>query len=107
MDGSDLKTVEAAASVVELPADTRVSLTNAGGAAYPIAGFTWLLVYADQNYGGRSNEQAKALVDLLWWVTHDGQKLNKGAGYARLSEKATARAAALVGRINFGGVKLR
>lgn len=44
VDGSDLKTVEAAASVVELPADTRVSLTNAGGAAYPIAGFTWLLV---------------------------------------------------------------
>lgn len=107
IDGSDLKTVEAAASVIELPVDTRVSLTGAGGAAYPIAGFTWLLVYSDQNYGGRSKEQAKALVDLLWWVTHDGQKLNEGAGYARLSEKANARAAALVGRINFGGVKLR
>ena len=107
VDGSNLKTVEAAAAVIELPADTRVSLTNAGGAAYPIAGFTWLLVYADQNYGGRNKEQAKALVDLLWWVTHDGQKLNEGVGYAKLSDKAVARAAALIGRINFGGVKLR
>jgi phosphate transport system substrate-binding protein len=36
---------EAAASVQEIPADFRVSITNApGNNAYPIASFTWFLV---------------------------------------------------------------
>jgi phosphate transport system substrate-binding protein len=35
---------EAAASVQEIPADFRVSITNApGNNAYPIASFTWFL----------------------------------------------------------------
>lgn len=107
VDGSSLKAIEAAAAVKTLPADTRVSLVNAGGSAYPIAGFTWLLVYADQNYKGRSKEQGKAVADLLWWVTHDGQKLNEGLGYGRLPMNAVARATAIVSRLNYGGVKLR
>ena len=34
---------EAAASVKSMPADYRVSVTNAPGNAYPISSFTWLL----------------------------------------------------------------
>ncbi len=107
VDGSNLKAIEAAAAVNTLPADTRVSLVNAGGSAYPIAGFTWLLVYADQNYKGRSKEQGKALVDLLWWITHDGQKLNEGLGYGRLPDRAVTQATIIISRMNYGGVKLR
>ena len=107
VDGSNLKAIEAAAAVNGLPADTRVSLVNAGGGAYPIAGFTWLLVYADQNYKGRSREQGKALSDLMWWITHDGQKLNEGLGYGRLPTDALTRANAIISRINYAGLKFR
>jgi phosphate transport system substrate-binding protein len=107
LDGSSLKAIEAAASVIKLPADTRVSLVNVGGAAYPIAGFTWLLVYADQKYGGRSQEQGKALADLLWWITHDGQKFNEALGYGQLPTGAVSRASSIISGMNYGGVKLR
>jgi phosphate transport system substrate-binding protein len=107
VDGGDLKAVSAAASSVPLPADTRVSLTGAGGTAYPVAGFTWLLVYEDQNYAGRTVEQGKALANLLWWMTHDGQKLNEAQGYGELPTNAVSSAAALIGGMNHGGTKLR
>ena len=35
---------EAAASVKNMPADYRVSITNAPGNSYPISSFTWLLI---------------------------------------------------------------
>jgi phosphate transport system substrate-binding protein len=107
IDAGDIKSVEAAAAASPLPADTRVSLTNAGGNAYPISGFTWLLVYQEQQYGDRTAEQAKALFDLLWWMTHDGQKLNESLGYGALPAAAVQRAAALIESMSFGGAKLR
>ncbi len=45
-----IETTSAAAAGVELPADFRVSITNAKGkTAYPISSFTYLLVYQDQS----------------------------------------------------------
>jgi len=60
----------AAASVKQMPADYRVSITNAPGAdAYPISSFTWMLVpvkAADGNKG-------KVLKDFLNWMLVSGQ----------------------------------
>src|SRR2546426_938770 len=58
-------TTAAAAGVAKnMPADFRVSLTNPpGGPAYPIASFTWLLVYRDQPDGAKG----QALGKVLWW----------------------------------------
>jgi phosphate transport system substrate-binding protein len=70
-----------AAAGVEMPADFRVSITDARGKdAYPIASFTYILVYKDQ----KDAAKGEALVKFLWWATHDGQKSAPGLDYAPL-----------------------
>jgi phosphate transport system substrate-binding protein len=72
---------EAAASVKNIPADYRVSITNAPGAnAYPISSFTWLLVPL------KSSDPKKAAVlrDLLSWIVKSGESQAAGLSYAPL-----------------------
>ncbi len=66
-------TVAAAAnSVTDIPADLRFFFVNAPGAnSYPIAGFTWLLVYQNQ----KDSDKGQAIANFAWWATHDGQSL--------------------------------
>ena len=60
------------AADTNLPEDMKVSLTDTDAPeGYPISGFTWILVYKDQNYGDRTEEKAKEVVKLLWWMTHE------------------------------------
>ena len=47
---------------------------QAGDNTYPIASFTYLIVYKDLN-NVKTREQAQALAEFLWWATHDGEKL--------------------------------
>ncbi len=71
----------AAASVKSMPADFRVSITNAPGKdAYPISSFTWLLIPE------KSKEAAKGkiLADFLNWMVDDGQKMTAELTYAPL-----------------------
>lgn len=71
----------AAAGLKDPPADLRISITNAPGAdAYPISSLTWILVYEEQPDAAKG----KALVDFLWWVTHDGQAAAAPLHYAPL-----------------------
>lgn len=70
-----------AAEGVSIPADYRVSIVDSPTAgAYPISGFTWILMYKDQT----GSKTAKGLVDLLWWAIHDGQSVEASLGYAPL-----------------------
>jgi len=95
------------AAEVRLPADTRVSITNTDAKnGYPISGFTWLLVYREQNYNNRSHEQAKTLVDLLWWILHEGQQHASSLHYAPLSKEAVKKAENLLRSITFDGKSL-
>lgn len=97
----------ALAGDVDLPADTRVSLTNTSALnGYPIAGFTWLLLYKEQNYGGRTKEQAKQLVDLMWWMIHEGQELAEPLHYVPLSDGARAKAEAVLRSVTYNGEPL-
>lgn len=71
----------AAASAKSMPADFRVSITNAPGKdAYPISSFTWLLIPE------KSKEAAKGkiLADFLTWMVDDGQKMTADLTYAPL-----------------------
>jgi len=72
---------EAAATVKQMPADYRVSITNAPGAhAYPISSFTWLLVpikSADPAKG-------KILKDMLSWIVRSGEGQVSSLSYAPL-----------------------
>src|ERR1700760_2965463 len=58
---------------VELPADAKVSVTNTDNPkGYPIASFTWALIYKEQNYNSRSKDRATQLLKLLWYNIHQG-----------------------------------
>jgi len=72
---------EAAASVKQIPADYRVSITNAPGAnAYPISSFTWLLVPLNSPDAAKG----KVIKDLLNWIVTSGQSEVEALSYAPL-----------------------
>jgi phosphate transport system substrate-binding protein len=74
----------AAGSIKTMPADLRVSITDADGAnSYPISGFTWLLIYQS----GKDKEKAAALVKFLKWAMQDGQSYAKDLYYAPLPKQ--------------------
>jgi phosphate transport system substrate-binding protein len=76
-------TAAAAAAAAKMPADFRVSITNPpGDQAYPIASFTWLLLYENP----KDKRQGKVMVEFLKWALTDGQKFAKELGYAPLPE---------------------
>jgi phosphate transport system substrate-binding protein len=90
------------AADINLPDDMKVSLTDTDAPeGYPIGGFTWILVYKEQSYRDRSEEKAKALVNLLWWMTHEGQKYTEPLEYASLSKKAVEKAEKLIKSISY------
>jgi len=96
-------TAAAAGAAKNMPADFRVSLTNApGAAAYPVAGFTWLLVYKEQ----ADEEKGRALVKFLWWAIHEGQKYAPDLLYAPLPAPVVKLVEAKIGQITYGGKPL-
>ncbi len=93
-----------AASNVTLPADAKVSLTNTDNPdGYPVSSFTWALIYKDQNYNGRPEDKAKALLDLLWWNIHEGQKNCEPLNYATLSKSAVTVAENILKSATYNG----
>ncbi len=92
------------AADTKMPADTRVTITDtAAGKGYPIASFTWVIFYKEQNYGKRSLEQAKATMELLWWMIHDGQKYNAGLKYGNLPSEAVKLAEKVIKSAVYNG----
>jgi phosphate transport system substrate-binding protein len=78
-----------AAGNITIPDDARVSLSNTDAVdGYPISGFTWALIYKEQNYNGRTIDRAQKVAKLLWWNIHNGQKYCKDLDYAPLSPAA-------------------
>ena len=79
---------EAAASVKDMPADFRVSITNAPGKnAYPISSFTWLLVPEQ----AKDPKKGKIMADFLNWMVTDGQKMTGQLSYAPLSQNVVEK----------------
>ena len=88
-----LASVTAAAAGVSVPEDYRVSITDAPGPdSYPIAAFTYLLVYRDV----ADPLRGAALARFLWWAAHDGQRLAPALDYAPLPAALVTRVEATV-----------
>jgi phosphate transport system substrate-binding protein len=88
---------EAAASVKDMPADFRVSITNAPGkTAYPISSFTWLLI-PEQS---KDANKGKIIVDFLNWMLIDGQKMTNQLSYAPLPANVVDKVKATVKQIH-------
>jgi phosphate transport system substrate-binding protein len=76
-------TSAAASASTAMPADFRVSITNApGDNAYPISSFTWLLFYESP----KDKASAKTMVEFMKWALTDGQKFCGELGYAPLPD---------------------
>jgi phosphate transport system substrate-binding protein len=74
---------DAAATIKSMPADYRVSITNAPGAnAYPISSFTYLLIPET----GSNEANRKVLKDLLSWILKSGESEVSSLSYAPLPE---------------------
>ncbi len=82
-------TTAAMASVAgSMPEDLRATFTDAPGEdAYPIAGFTYILLHREQ----RDKEKAETLVNFLWWAVHDGQAYAEELLYAPLAPEVVKR----------------
>ena len=88
----------------KMPADLRVSITNADGKeSYPISGFTWLLVYRDQ----KSAEKAKAMVNFLKWAIAEGEQFAAPLYYAPLPKEVVKLNEKLISSIRFNGQPIK
>ncbi|MGD1214128.1 MAG: phosphate ABC transporter substrate-binding protein PstS [Terriglobales bacterium] len=88
---------EAAASAKAMPADFRVSITNAPGkTAYPISSFTWLLIPVQ----AKDPKKGKIIADFLDWMVNDGQKMTNQLSYAPLPENVVEKVKAAIKQIH-------
>ncbi len=89
-------TAAAASAAGKMPADFRVSITNAPGkGAYPISSFTWLLLYESP----KDKAQGKIMVEFLKWALTDGQKFAGPLGYAPLPQEVVKLEMAALAKI--------
>jgi phosphate transport system substrate-binding protein len=93
-----------AAANVNIPADSKISLTNTEAAdGYPISGFSWVLIYKEQKYNDRPTDRATKLLKLLSWMIHDGQQYSGPLTYAPLSAAAVAVGDAILKSATYDG----
>jgi phosphate transport system substrate-binding protein len=88
---------EAAASSKSMPADFRVSITNAPGkTAYPISSFTWMLIPAQS----KDAKKGQVLADFLNWMVTDGQKTTTQLSYAPLPGSVVEKVKAAIKQVH-------
>ena len=86
----------AAASVKSMPADFRVSITNAPGKdAYPISSFTWLLIPQKS----KDAAKGKMIADFLNWMLDSGEKMTAELTYAPLPQSVVEKVRATVKQV--------
>jgi phosphate transport system substrate-binding protein len=80
----DSVTQAAAGAVSALQKDIRTPIANSSGAkAYPISGFTYILVYKQQ----KDAAKGQSLKDFLTWANTDGQSMAGALDYAPLPKE--------------------
>jgi len=80
-------TIAASGGAPALKKDIRSLIVNSPAkGAYPISGFTYILLYKNQSDAAKGRE----LVKFLRWAIHDGQKMTKALLYAPLPANAVA-----------------
>jgi phosphate transport system substrate-binding protein len=98
-----LEAIAAAAAASDLREDLRTSITDAPGeGSYPIASFTYVLVYESSDDALSATRTAR----FLWWATHDGQKFGPSLGFATLPSEVVVRVEARLRRMSSKGQPL-
>jgi phosphate transport system substrate-binding protein len=97
-------TAAANAALANFPADFRQApiINGPGADTYPIASYTYLLVYRDQ----KDKDKGTDLVSFLGWALTDGQGMEEGLGFAPLPGAIQQKAIAAVHTITTGGAPI-
>jgi phosphate ABC transporter phosphate-binding protein len=86
---------------------SKVSMVLAPGEnSYPIASFTYLLVYENIEQAVKNKDEAKALVHLIHWMVTDGQKFSKPLLYVPLPPSIQDLDKQGLARIKFNGEQI-
>ena len=108
-----LKSISAASSGVadNLPEAKEswvpVSLVDAPGPdSYPIASFTYLLVYDDLKPVSKSKEEAKAVIHLIYWMITEGQQYSPDLLYVPLADKVVELGKRGLSQVTYDGETL-
>ena len=81
-----------------------VNLVSAPGKdSYPIASFTYLLVYDDLKPVTKNKEQAKAVIHMIYWMITDGQKYSSDLLYVPLSDPVIELGKKGLSKVKYGG----
>lgn len=101
---TDGVTAAAEAAAVDFPADFRQEpiINGAGPNTYPIASYTFLLVYQDQT----DSAKGQALVAFIYWALTDGQSSEASLGYAPLPKNVNDQALAQLHQVTTGGAPI-
>ncbi|HMR76217.1 MAG TPA: phosphate ABC transporter substrate-binding protein PstS, partial [Polyangiaceae bacterium] len=95
--------ITAAGAGIAVPDELHVSITDAAGeGAYPIASYTYILVYEDSP----DATKAKTLAEFLWWAIHDGQKHAEALHYAPLPDPVMKKVEARLKTLKSAGKTL-
>ncbi len=95
---------KAAIAQAEIPDDLRVTISETnpqGEGVYPITGLTWLLVRQQQD----DLAQCKAVAEMAWYVTHDGQQFAPDLNYAQIPDKVVQRDEDFIRSLEANGTK--
>ncbi|MEX2425600.1 MAG: phosphate ABC transporter substrate-binding protein PstS [Thermomicrobiaceae bacterium] len=93
---------EAAAGYLDdLPADLRVSITNPpeGENAYPISGFTWLLLRRERE----DLQTTEAIIDFIYWALTEGDQYALDLSYSPLPDEVLEITLGLLEEIQVDG----
>jgi len=82
---------------------SKVTLVNAPGEnSYPIASFTYLLVYKDLSQTTKSKEEAKTVVHMIHWMITEGQTHSESLLYVPLSDSVVELGKQGLSKIKYG-----
>ena len=98
--GPSPEAATAAAEGVELSSSLYGSLAGAPSEqAYPLAAYTYLIVYKD----AIDPKKGEALARFLWWALHDGQRFTRSLDYSPLPERVVRQAEAALHGLRVNG----
>ena len=93
-----LESTSKAADGVKIPDDFRVSIVNSSNPeAYPIASFTWLLIYKQMD----DHTKGAAIVSFIKWAITDGQKYAETLDYAPLPSNVVQMIQAKLDKVKY------
>lgn len=100
----DIKSVSSSAKG-QIASDTRTMVTNSPDPdAYPISGFTWIILFKEQSYNNRSLAKAESIVKFLdWIVSPDAQAIAESVNYVSLPSEVSMLTKDILKTITYNG----